>query len=430
MKVIVLGASHGGIEVVEALRLMCPNASVQWYDKGDFTSTSAKDLESIQQQGVSIFSNTEITKVEPGKHQVEIFNRLTGETQKEDYDKIILSPGAKPFIPPVPGQHLKNIGTMSSRQDLFNMRKHAADPDIKNVVIVGAGYIGTGAASLFAESGKKVTLMDINDRPLSSYLDQEFTEVLEKEMKDRDVELALGYSIIEFVGDENDRIVEVVTKKGTYSADLVILSAGNRPNTEWLQGAVELLPDGRIKTDEYMRTSDPDVFAIGDATTVWYNPGKMRMNVSLGTNARRQAHYAVKNLFEAVHPLPGVQGSSGAHIFDYYFATVGLNDKTAKKLGIEIKSVYLDQETALFSPETTVMFKLVYDPATLEILGGQIMSKVDLTANINTVSLAIQTGCTLEQLAYADFFFQPELNTPWNVINTAGLKALLQENLM
>lgn len=160
MKVIVLGASHGGIEAVEALRLMCPKANVQWYDKGDFSSTSAKELESIQQQGVSIFGNTEITKVEPGKHQVEIFNHATGETRKEDYDKLILSPGAKPFILPVPGHHLKNIGTMSSRQDIFNMRKHAADPDIKNVVIVGAGYIGTGAASLFAESGKKVTLMD------------------------------------------------------------------------------------------------------------------------------------------------------------------------------------------------------------------------------------------------------------------------------
>lgn len=296
MKAIVLGASHGGIEAVEALRLMYPKANVQWYDKGDFSSISAKDLESIQQQGVSILSNTEIAKVEPGKHQVEIFNPTTRETRKEDYDKLILSPGAKQFILPVPGHHLKNIGTMSSRKDIFNMRKHAADPDIKNVVIVGAGYIGTGAASLFADSGKKVTLMDINNRPLSSYLDKEFTDVLEKEMKDRDVELALGNSIIEFVGDENDRVIKVVTIKNTYSADLVILSAGNRPNTEWLR-----LQDGRIKTDEYMRTSDPDIFAIGDATTVWYNPGKMRMNVSLGTNARRQAHYAVKNLFKAIH---------------------------------------------------------------------------------------------------------------------------------
>lgn len=86
---------------------MCPKANVQWYDKGDFSSTSAKDLEAIQQQGVSIFSNTEITKVEPGKHQVEIFNHMTGDTRTEGYDKIILSPGAKPFILPVPGQHLK-----------------------------------------------------------------------------------------------------------------------------------------------------------------------------------------------------------------------------------------------------------------------------------------------------------------------------------
>lgn len=127
---------------------------------------------------------------------------------------------------------------MSSRQDLFNMRKHAADPDIKNVVIVGAGYIGTGAASLFAESGKKVTLMDINNRPLSSYLDQEFTDVLEKEMKDRDVELALGNSIIEFVGDENDRVIEVVTKKApiqlTWSSCLpAIVPTRNGCEAQW-----------------------------------------------------------------------------------------------------------------------------------------------------------------------------------------------------
>ena len=397
----------------------------------DVNSIRYMTAEEMEQRGVRVFTNTEITKVIPDKHEVEVLDHVSGETRTEAYDKLILSPGANPFILPVPGHDLKNIETMRGRQDTIDLKLHSVDPDIQNVVVVGGGYIGIEAAEAFAKAGKKVTLVDIITRPLGVYLDKEFTDILEKEMTDNGMTLAMEEKVVEFVG-EDGKVSKVVTDKGEYPVEMVVMSAGVRPNTAWLKDAVDMHPNGMIKTDEYMRTSAEDVFAVGDATLIQYNPAQTTVNIALATNARRQGRYAVKNLEEAKYPFPGVQGSSALRVFDYKFASTGLNDQMADRLKIKTKSVLLDQETLMdFVPadmKERMLFKLVYDPETHAILGAQIMSKKDLTANINAISIAIQTKFTIEQLAYADFFFQPEFDTPWNLLNMAGLKALQQEN--
>ena len=397
----------------------------------DVNSIRYMTAEEMERRGVRVFTNTEITKVIPDKHEVEVLDHVSGETRTEAYDKLILSPGANPFILPVPGHDLKNIETMRGRQDTIDLKLHSVDPDIQNVVVVGGGYIGIEAAEAFAKAGKKVTLVDIITRPLGVYLDKEFTDILEKEMTDNGMTLAMEEKVVEFVG-EDGKVSKVVTDKGEYPVEMVVMSAGVRPNTAWLKDAVDMHPNGMIKTDEYMRTSAEDVFAVGDATLIQYNPAQTTVNIALATNARRQGRYAVKNLEEAKYPFPGVQGSSALRVFDYKFASTGLNDQMADRLKIKTKSVLLDQETLMdFVPadmKERMLFKLVYDPETHAILGAQIMSKKDLTANINAISIAIQTKFTIEQLAYADFFFQPEFDTPWNLLNMAGLKALHQEN--
>lgn len=397
----------------------------------DVNSIRYMTAEEMERRGVRVFTNTEITKVIPDKHEVEVLDHVSGETRTEAYDKLILSPGANPFILPVPGHDLKNIETMRGRQDTIDLKLHSVDPDIQNVVVVGGGYIGIEAAEAFAKAGKKVTLVDIITRPLGVYLDKEFTDILEKEMTDNGMTLAMEEKVVEFVG-EDGKVSKVVTDKGEYPVEMVVMSAGVRPNTAWLKDAVDMHPNGMIKTDEYMRTSAEDVFAVGDATLIQYNPAQTTVNIALATNARRQGRYAVKNLEEAKYPFPGVQGSSALRVFDYKFASTGLNDQMADRLKIKTKSVLLDQETLMdFVPadmKERMLFKLVYDPETHAILEAQIMSKKDLTANINAISIAIQTKFTIEQLAYADFFFQPEFDTPWNLLNMAGLKALQQEN--
>ena len=228
-----------------------------------------------------------------------------------------------------------------------------------------------------------------------------------------------------------EKVSAVKTAQGEYAADLVVVAAGIKPNTSWLKGELAMYPNGIIKTDNFMRSSADDVFAVGDATLLKYNPGQTMLNVALATNARKQGRFAVKNLVAPLHPFPGVQGTSALPVFDYKFASSGLNETNAAKLGKKIHSVLVEDDFRMdFVPEKEnahVWFKLTYDPKTKVILGGQILSKHDLTPYINVISLAIKTKQTIYDLAYGDFFFQPEFDKPWNILNLAGLMAEQKE---
>ncbi|MDT1957782.1 FAD-dependent oxidoreductase [Carnobacterium divergens] len=448
MKVIVIGSSHGGYEAVEGLLESYPDADINWYEKGDFISFlscgmqmylegDVKDVDSVrymtketmENRGVSVFPNHEITQIDAANHQLAITDLVTKKEYNEHYDKLILSPGAVPFELNLPNKNLGNIYYMRGRKWAIELKQKTVDYNVKNVVVIGGGYIGIEAAEVFAKAGKKVTIIDVIDRPLGVYLDKEFTDVLTKEMQENNISFALGEKVSEFIG--NEKVEKVMTDKNEYQADLVIVAAGIRPNTAWLKNSIELHPNGLIKTDDYMRTSEEDIFAVGDATMIKYNPGNTHVNIALATNARKQGRYAVKNLEVANAPFPGVQGSSALSVFSYKFASTGLNEEMSGKLGIKTNSVMLKENYKMdFVPENSnaeVFFKLIYDPTTKEILGSQIMSKHDLTANINALSLAIQAKMTIEDLAYADFFFQPSFDKPWNIINESGLMALKKE---
>ncbi|WP_027121890.1 FAD-dependent oxidoreductase [[Mycoplasma] imitans] len=445
MKVIVLGSSHGGFEACNEVLELYPDAQVHWYEKGDFISFLScgmqlylegivKDVDTIRYsneqsmsaKGVKVFKQTQITKINPDEHTIEVLDLVSNKSRVESYDKLIISPGSVPRKLNVPGQDLENVYYMRGRAWAKKIRGKIEDPKVKNVVVVGSGYIGIEAAQAFAKAKKNVTVVDITPTILPTYLDKEFTSVLQSEMEKHGVQFSLSDGVTKFEG--TDKLTAVVTSKKSIPADLVVVAAGVVPNTEWLKGVVELLPNGFIKTDEYQRASAKDVFAVGDATLIKFNPANIDISIALATNARKQGRYAAKNLVEAKHKFPGIQGSSALSVFEYKFASTGINEAFAKKLNLEIDSVIVnDYYKMSFVPEelkAKVMFKLIFDKKTKVVLGGQIMSKHDLTANINAISLAVYNKMTVDQLAYADFFFQPEFVEPWNVINTAGLMAM------
>lgn len=445
MKVIVLGSSHGGFEAVNELLENYSNIEIQWYEKGDFISFLScgmqlhlegvvKDLDTIRyssedemsKKGVKVFKQHQITKILPNEKQVEVLDIVKNETRKESYDKLIISPGAVPRTLNVPGEDLDNVFYMRGRAWAKKIRAKIEDANVKNVVVIGSGYIGLEAAQSFAMAKKQVTVLDITPTILPTYLDKEFTDVIQKEMEANNVSFGLSQKVVKFEKDNNS--INVVTDKTSYKTDLVIIAAGVQPNTDWLKGTLKLHPNGLIVTDEYMRTSEKDIFAVGDATLIKFNPLNKDMNIALATNARKQGRYAVKNLENATHKFPGVQGSSGLTVFSYKFASTGVNQNLANKENITVDSVLMNEDYKMsFVPanlKDKVMFKLVFDPKTHVVLGAQVMSKHDLTANMNAMSLAIQNKMTIEQLAYADFFFQPEFDNPWNIINAAALEAL------
>ena len=449
-KVIVVGSSHGGYEAVQQLLLDAPETEIQWYEKGDFLSFLScgmqlylegvvKDVNSVRYateageraKGVHVFVQQEITKVDTAAHSVHVVDHATGTERDESYDKLILSPGAVPASIPVPGSDLGNVYAMRGRDWAIKLKAATVDPNITDVVVIGAGYIGIEAAEVFAKAGKHVTIIDVLPRVLATYLDPEFTDIITQTLKDHGITVAAGQRVQRFeaASGQAANVGGVVTDQATYQADLVIESAGIRANTAWLKGVVDLDGHGLINVDDHQATSAPDVYAVGDATQVRFAPTDGKAYIALATNSRRQGRIAARNALGEDVSFTPVSGSSALSVFKYKFASTGIKESTAARYDKETKSVFVkDSYRPPFVPNDAgnapVLFKLSYAPDDGRVLGAQIMSTQDTTANINAISLAIQKHATVDDLAYADFFFQPGFDRPWNIINVAAQQAV------
>lgn len=294
---------------------------------------------------------------------------------------------------------------------------------------MGGGYIGIELVEAFHESGKDVTLIDGLDRILNKYLDKEFTDILEKDLTERGITLALDQTVQNFVANDKGEVKSVVTAKGEYEADMVILCVGFRPNNELLKGKVDMLPNGAITVDVYMRTSNPDIFAAGDSCAVHYNPNGGTAYIPLATNAVRMGNLVGKNINGPKVRYRGTQSTSGLHLFGYNIGSTGVTVSSAPLFNLNVRSVIVkDNYRPEFMPTNEeLLMQLVYEVRTNRIVGAQMMSKYDITQSANTLSLAIQNKMTIEDLAYVDFFFQPHFDRPWNYLNLLALAALEKE---
>ncbi|EMF0035132.1 FAD-dependent oxidoreductase [Enterococcus hirae] len=451
-KVIIVGASHGGHQsILELLSRYGENVDITLFEAGDYVSfmscgmelyledqvTDVNDVrnfrpENFPQPNVHILNNHEVKAIHADQKTLTVTSILDKSTKEYEYDKLILSSGVKPNSLPVPGTDLENVYLMRGYDWATRIKDKLTDPAIKNVAVIGAGYIGIEAAEAFQKAGKEVTLLDVIDRPLGTYLDPEMTDILTEHLKEKGIKVVTGAKITAFTGEQ--QVAAIQTEDEEIATDLVIQAAGVKANTEWLKGVVDLDDRGWIVTDEYLQTNLPDVYAVGDATLAYSIPARSKMPIALATVARREARYVVKHLFEETpsQPFGGVVGSSALSVFDYHFAASGLNSFTAGKAGVAIRTAYYeDTIRPKYVPEeygnTKVSIQLFFDPMTHQVLGGAVLSTYDVTAQGNVLALAIQQKLTIEDLAEADFFFQPGFDRQWNMINLAAQQALGEE---
>lgn len=451
-KVIIVGASHGGHQsILELLSRYGENVDITLFEAGDYVSfmscgmelyledqvTDVNDVrnfrpENFPQPNVHILNNHEVKAIHADQKTVTVTSILDKSTKEYEYDKLILSSGVKPNSLPVPGTDLENVYLMRGYDWATRIKDKLTDPAIKNVAVIGAGYIGIEAAEAFQKAGKEVTLLDVIDRPLGTYLDPEMTDILTEHLKEKGIKVVTGAKITAFTGEQ--QVAAIQTADEEIATDLVIQAAGVKANTEWLKGVVDLDDRGWIVTDEYLQTNLPDVYAVGDATLAYSIPARSKMPIALATVARREARYVVKHLFEDTpsQPFGGVVGSSALSVFDYHFAASGLNSFTAEKAGVAIRTAYYeDTIRPKYVPEeygnTKVSIQLFFDLMTHQVLGGAVLSTYDVTAQGNVLALAIQQKLTIEDLAEADFFFQPGFDRQWNMINLAAQQALGEE---
>lgn len=442
MKIAAIGCTHAGTAAISNMIKLYPDAKINVYEKNDnisflscgialHVSGIVKDPnglfyatpEELTELGVNMFIKHEVMDIDIEKKTLVARNLVTNETIQDTFDKLVITTGSWPVIPKIEGIDLENVLLCKNFHHAETIIEKAKEA--KNIVVVGAGYIGIELVEAFEMSGKNVTLIDGEQRVLSKYLDEDFTDILEEDFQKRDIHLALGETVTRFVGTDK-KVTAVQTTDGTYEADLVILCIGFQPNTQLFKGQIEMLDNGAIKVDDYMRTSNKDVFAAGDSCAIHYNPTGEHAYIPLATNAVRMGTLVAKNLMEPTIRYMGTQGTSGLRLFDQNIATTGLTEMMALRMGINVKSItILEHDRPEFMPTyENIMLKVVYEENTKRIVGAQIMSKVDVTQSINTLSVCIQNQMTTDELGFVDFFFQPHYNKPWNFLNQAGLQAI------
>ena len=397
MKIVVIGCTHAGTAAVKTILNENPGAEVVVYERNDNVSFLSCGIalyiggvvkdpqglfysnpEELKSLGADVNMEHDVTNVDLEAKKLNVKNLKSGEEFETTFDKLVLTTGSWPILPPFTGFDLENVllcKNYRQAQEIFTRKT-----DAKKVVVIGGGYIGIELVEAFALEGKEVTLIDGLDRILNKYLDAEFTDILEQDLRDRNVNVQLNQMVKGFEG-ENGKVTKVITDSAEYDADMVIVCVGFRPNTDLVKDQLETLPNGAIIVDNYMKTSHPDVFAAGDSTAVNYNPNGGHAYIPLATNAVRMGTLVGKNINGDKVAYRGTQSTSGLHLFGWNIGSTGVNEGSAKHFGLETRSVYVeDNYRPEFMPTNEKLYmKLVYEVGTGRIVGGQIMSKYDCT---------------------------------------------------
>lgn len=440
-KIIVIGANHAGTAAIRTI-LNNSDHEVVVYDRNSNISFLGCGMalwignqidgpeglfyaskEEFEEKGAKVYMNSSVERIDFENKKVYI-TLEDGTSIEDSYDKLLLSTGSEPIIPQIKGHDLENVQQVKLYQDAQAVIEKLEDTNIKNVTVVGAGYIGVELAEAFERHGKNTTLIDLADTPLSTYYDSEFTELMRKNLEEHNINLELGQSVVELKG-ENGKVTSVVTDKKEIPADMVVLCIGFKPNTKLGKDALELYK-GAYLVNKKQETSLEDVYAVGDCATVYDNSIDHVNYIALASNAARSGIVAGVNLSGGTIESNGVQGSNGINIYGLKMVSTGLTVKKAELLGIEVEHTDFEdlQKPAFIKHDNPkVKIRIVYDKKTRAILGAQMASEYDMSMGIHMFSLAIQEKITIDRLALTDLFFLPHFNQPYNYITMASLGA-------
>lgn len=443
MKVIVIGCTHAGTFAVKQILKEHPDAQVTVYERNDnisflscgialYLDGKVKDPQGLfysnpkelSDLGADVKMLHSVKSVDTDAKTIEVENLDSHDVFTDKYDKLVMTTGSRPVLPPIEGRDNKNVFFCKNWHDAQILFEKAKDH--KRIAVVGAGYIGAELAEAFSNHGHETTLINSDSHVLSKYFDKKFTDKIEELYADHNVKLELGVRVQKFSGDDE---LTLSTGDHDIKADMAILCVGFQPNTELLTGKVDMMDNGAIITNEYMQSSNPDIFAAGDSAAVHFNPSETNEYIPLATNAVRQGILVGKNIEKPTTKYMGTQSSSGLQLYDYALVSTGMTVGMAERKGIKASSVVVeDNYRPEFMPTTEkVLMELVYDPSTRRILGGSLMSRYDISQSANTLSVLIQNKNTIDDLAMVDMLFQPNFDRPFHYLNILGQAAQAQE---
>jgi NADPH-dependent 2,4-dienoyl-CoA reductase/sulfur reductase-like enzyme/rhodanese-related sulfurtransferase len=355
---------------------------------------------------------------------ITVEDTQTGEVYTESYDKLVLSPGAAPFIPPVPGRDLAGVFALRSIPDTDAIKAHVDHQKPRRAVIVGGGFIGVELAENLHLRGIQVTLVEMMNQILAP-LDAEMAAMVHQHLQSKHVQLSLGDGLQSI--EQRDGALSVVLQSGRrITADMVILAIGVRPENQIAKAAgLELGVRGTIATNEYLQTSDPDIYAIGDAAQVRHLVTQQPASIALAGPASKQGRLVADHICGRPVRYNGAQGTSIVKVFELTVATTGLKERQLKQEGIDFQSatIHIANHAGYYPGASPMALKLIFDPAAGRILGAQIVGKEGVDKRIDVIAVAMRAGLTVFDLEEMELAYAPPYGSARDPVNIVGFVA-------
>lgn len=441
MKVVIVGGVAGGATAAARIRRLDEQAEIIVFERSGYISyancglpyyigDTITDPEALTlQTPESFFSrfqitmkvHHEVTAIHAERNVVSVKNLETGAQFEESYDKLLLSPGAKPSLPPVPGTDIERLFTLRTVEDTFRIKDYINKKNPRSVILAGGGFISLELAENLHHLGMEVTIIQ-RPKQLMNPFDEDMAAFIHSEMRSHGIRLLLGHTVEGFEETENG--VRVLLKEeAPFSADMAVLAIGVSPDTRLAEMAgLKLGIKNSIIVNERMETSVPNIFAVGDAVQVKHFVSGEDALISLAGPANKQGRIAADNICGKDSRYSGSQGSSIIKIFNMTAAVTGLNERNAKKAGISVDKVILSPMShAGYYPGGKVMtMKVVFEKETYRLLGAQIVGYEGVDKRIDVLATAIRAGMKATDLKELDLAYAPPYSSAKDPVNMAG----------
>lgn len=462
-KIVIVGGVAGGASAAARARRLSEDAQIIMFERGEFVSFANCGLpyhiggditdrsklllqtpESfLARFNVDVRVMNEVVRINREDKSITVKNLLDGTEYQESYDFLLLSPGAGPVVPPIPG--IKNPLTHSLRNipDMDRIIKTIQMNKPEHATVVGGGFIGLEMMEAFHQLGIKTTLIEMADQVMTP-VDREMAGFAHAEIRQRGIDLKLGVALsaVEYV--PNDHMASIASGEDvehqhiegelklslnngeTLTTDILIMAIGVRPETKLAQEAgLQIGALGGIYTNEAMQTSDPSIYAVGDAVEEKdFVTGEQTL-VPLAGPANRQGRMAADNMLGRSEKYQGTQGTAICKIFDLAVASTGKNEKQLKGAGIAYEKVYVHtaSHASYYPGAEIVSFKMLFDPTSGKILGAQAVGKDGVDKRIDVMAVAQRAGMTVDQLQHLELTYAPPYGSAKDVINQAAFVA-------
>lgn len=448
MKVIIIGGVAGGASAAARLRRLDEKAEIIMLERGGYISFAncglpyyiggeIKEKEKLSVMTPESFTSkfnvdvrifSEAVAIDRDKKTVAVKDAKTGKIYHESYDKLILSPGAEPIKPDLEGVGLARVFTLRNIPDTYKIKDFIAGQQPKKAFVVGGGFIGVELAENLANTGIEVTLAEIADQ-LIPPIDFDMAADVHNHMRGKGVRLLLG-SALQKITQKEDGGLEILAGGNVYDADFAALAIGVRPDSGLAKECgLECNARGGIKVNKYMQTSDPDIYAAGDAVEITDFVTGQPVMVPLAGPANKQGRIAADNICGIPSEYKGVQGSSILKVFDLTVASTGINEKTAKKLNIDYEKsfTYSANHAGYYPGAVNMSIKTIFEKSTGKILGAQLVGYDGVDKRADVFATAIRAGMTAMELTELELCYAPPYSSAKDPVNMAGY---VIENIM